>query len=70
MGAGAGFVVQPRYPKRAAKASVLDAYKEQLSSWLRADSYCSKRERRTVKVLFEAIRPIGYEGSLRPVYVY
>jgi len=63
-------MVQPRYPKRAAKVSVLAPYKEQLSTWLRADSYRSKRERRSIKALFEAIRAIGYAGSRGPVYEY
>ena len=46
-----GTMVQPRYPRRAVKAGVLDAYKEQLSNWLRADSYRSKRQRCNVKAM-------------------
>ncbi len=63
-------MVQPRYPKRALKVSVLDPYKEQLSGWLRADSYRGKRDRRDIKAMFEAIRAIGYRGSRGPVYEY
>ncbi len=61
---------QPRYPKRAAVASVLDPYKEQLASWLKADSQRSKRERRGVKELLDAIRALGYRGSHNPVYEF
>ena len=32
-------MVEPRYPKRAAIPSVLDPYKDQLTTWLRADSH-------------------------------
>ena len=61
---------EPRYPKRATAASILDPYKEQLSNWLKADSYRSKRERRDIKSMFHAIRAIGYGGSRGPVYEY
>src|SRR4051812_842219 len=63
-------MVQPRYSKRALKVSVLDPYKEQLSGWLRADSYRGKRDRRDIKAMFEAIRAMGYRGSRGPVYEY
>jgi len=65
-----GEMVQPRYPRRLARAGVLDAYKEQLSTWLRADSHRGKRERRGIKAMFEAIRAMGYRGSRGPVYAY
>ncbi len=63
-------MVEPRYPKRTATSSILDPYKEQLASWLRADSHRSKRERRSTKELFQAIRAVGYGGSRGPVYEY
>ena len=63
-----GEMVQPRYPRRAPAATVLDPYKEQLRLWLRADAHRSKRERRGTKAMFEAIRALGYGGSHSPVY--
>lgn len=47
-------MVEPQYPVRQSAASVLDPYKEQLVTWLKADSHRNKRERRGVKALFEA----------------
>jgi transposase len=63
-------MTEPRYPKRSAAASILDPYKEQLASWLKADSQRSKRERRDIKAMFQAIRAMGYGGSRGPVYEY
>ena len=63
-------MVQPRYPKRVVKVSVLDEYKEQLSTWLNTDSHRGKRDRRDIKAMFEAIRAMGYRGSRGPVYEY
>jgi transposase len=58
----------PRYPKRQPPPGVLDAFKEQLSTWLKADSYRNKRERRGVKALYEALQAMGYSGSSTTVY--
>jgi transposase len=63
-------MAEPRYPKRVATASILDPYKEQLASWLKADSQRPKRERRNIKAMLQAIRAIGYGGSKGPVYEY
>jgi transposase len=63
-------MTQPRYPRRVALTSILDPYKEQLENWLKADSHRSKRDRRTTKELFQAVRSIGYSGSRGPVYEY
>ena len=63
-------MVEPRYPKRAAIPSVLDPYKEQLSTWLKADSHRNKRERRGIKAMFRALRAMGYPGSRGPVYEF
>ena len=65
-----GEMVEPRYPKRVGAASILDPYKEQLASWLKADSHRSKRDRRGIKAMFEAIRALGYAGSRGPVYAW
>ena len=56
-------MVVPKYPRRAPIPGVLDAYKEVLISWLKADSYRNKRERRGVKALFDALQALGYRGK-------
>jgi len=61
-------MVEPTYPQRAAVPSLLDPYREQLSSWLKADSYRGKRERRSVRAYFESIRAMGFTGSKNLVY--
>ena len=61
-------MVVPKYPRRAPIPGVLDAYKEVLVSWLKADSYRNKRERRGVKALFEALQALGYRGGNTTVY--
>lgn len=63
-------MVEPRYPKRADMPSILDPYKEQLATWLKADAHRGKRERRGIKALFEALRALGYSGSRGPVYEF
>lgn len=63
-------MVEPVYPQRVAAASLLDAYKEQLSNWLKTDSYRGKRDRRSVRAYFEAIRAMGFVGSKNLVYNY
>ena len=61
-------VTVPRYPKRQPIYGVLDPFKDQLSNWLKADSYRNKRERRGVKALYEALQAMGYSGSSTTVY--
>ncbi|GCL48376.1 transposase, putative [Microcystis aeruginosa NIES-3787] len=63
-------MVEPVYPKRVAAQRVIDPYKEQLQLWIKADSHRGKRERRTVKAYFEAIRSMGYSGGMTQVYIY
>ena len=41
----------------------LTPYVDQLTGWLRADARRPKRERRTAKALFAALREAGYEGG-------
>jgi transposase len=65
-----GQMVEPRYPQRVSAPSILDPYKEQLSQWLKADSHRSKRDRRGIKAMFEALRAQGYSGSRGPVYAF
>ena len=65
-----GQMVEPRYPQRVSGPSILDPYKEQLSQGLKADSHRSKRDRRGIKAMFEALRAQGYSGSRGPVYAF
>ena len=65
-----GQMVEPRYPQRVSGPSILDPYKDQLSQWLKADSHRSKRDRRGIKAMFEALRAQGYSGSRGPVYAF
>ena len=61
-------MLEPAYPQRAAAPSLLDPYREQLAAWLKTDSYRGKRERRSVRAYFEAIRAMGFAGSKNLVY--
>lgn len=63
-------VTEPRYPKRVPAKSILEPFKEQMILWLKADLHRGKRDRRTTKEIFEAIRELGYVGSRGPVYEY
>lgn len=63
-------MVVPKYERQVSRPSPLDAYKGQLDLWLKADSHRGKRDRRTIKALFEAVRALGYRGSRGPVYEY
>ncbi|MDB5800592.1 MAG: integrase core domain protein [Rhodocyclales bacterium] len=59
-------VTEPKYPAKQVK-SVVDPWADQLRQWLQADSHRAKRERRTARVLFQAIRAQGYAGSYNRV---
>jgi len=61
---------EPCYTKRVGGPSILDPYKEQLATWLKADSLRGKRNRRSDLALFQAIRALGYGGSRGPVQVF
>ena len=63
-------MVEPVYPVRAAAPSQVDPYKEHLQLWIKADSQRGKRERRTVKAYYQAIRAMGYGGGPTQVYLY
>jgi len=63
-------MVEPRYPKRVAGPSILDAFKEHLELWLKADRHRGKRDRRTVGAYFDAIRAMGYSGGKTQVYKF
>jgi transposase len=55
-------VTEPQYPQREATSAV-DAWGQHLALALKADQHRPVRERRTVKMLFEQIRALGYAGS-------
>jgi transposase len=61
--------VEPKYPKRKSP-SVVDEWAAQLTSWLRTDSHRPKRDRRTARFMFEAIRMQGYPGSYQRVAAF
>lgn len=56
-------VTEPKYPKRDA-VSAVDAWAEHLASALKADQHRPVRDRRTIKMLFEQIRALGYAGNV------
>ncbi len=60
---------EPKYPKRQSK-SVMDCYVDQLRQWVQTDSHRSKRDRRTAKAMFLAIKEQGFTGSYVRVAVY
>ena len=49
------------HPRRA--VSIIDEWADLLGTWLRTDSHRGKRERRTAKAMFEAIRALGFAGG-------
>ena len=62
-------VVEPKYPKRET-ISVVDPWADRLCAWLISDSHRAKRERRTVLVMYEAIKQQGYAGSYARVCAF
>ena len=57
-----GEMVQPKYPQRVV-VSKLDGFTETLATWLKADQHRGKRDRRTIKALYEALTEQGYTGG-------
>jgi len=55
-------VVEPKFHPRQA-VSLIDEWADLLGTWLRTDSHRGKRERRTAKAMFEAIRALGFRGG-------
>lgn len=62
-------MVEPKYPSRQAR-SIVDPYIDQLRQWVQVDSHRARRDRRTAKVMFDAIRAQGYPGSYVRVAVH
>ena len=57
-----GQMVEPKYPARV-MATKLDGFTEQLATWLKADAHRGKRDRRTVKLMYEELAAQGYRGG-------
>lgn len=55
-------ITEPQYPQRKSPSKV-DAWAELLVTWLKADRHRVKRERRTAKAMYEALRAQGYNGG-------
>jgi transposase len=60
---------EPKYPARKT-VSKLDGWAELLRTWLRTDSHRAKRERRTARMMFQAILAEGYNGSYNRVSAF
>ncbi len=57
-----GEMVEPKYPQRVNQTK-LDGYTETLATWLKADLHRGKRDRRTIKALYEGLVEQGYTGG-------
>ena len=55
-------MVEPKYPQRVV-TSKLSGYTDTLATWLKANAYRGKRERRTILAMHEELVGIGYSGS-------
>ena len=54
--------VEPRYAKRQS-ASKLDEYADKLTHWLKIESNRNRKQRRSLKQLYQDLLALGYEGS-------
>ena len=61
--------VEPRFntPRRPSK---LDPYADRLSAWLLAQTRKSRKERRNVKLMYEDLVKLGYDGSYERVAAF
>jgi transposase len=55
-------VIEPVYPARV-EPRKLDPYAEQLAGWLKADASRPRRERRTARALYQALKGLGFDGD-------
>jgi transposase len=62
-------MLDPKYPSRPG-VSIVDPYVDVLRQWVQADSHRPKRDRRTAKIMFEAIKAQGYAGSYVRVAIH
>lgn len=57
-------------PTRKNKSMMDDGWGEIIGSWLEEDLRLRRKLRRTVKAIHEQLKPLGFPGSHRTVYVY
>lgn len=55
-------VVEPAYPQRVSP-SKLDGYMDLLANWLKTESRKSRKQKRSLKQLYQDLLPLGFEGS-------
>jgi hypothetical protein len=60
--------IEPRF-KTPSRPSKLDPYADRLSAWLLAQTRKSRKERRTVKLMYEDLVKLGYDGSWQSSYL-
>lgn len=62
-------IIDPVYPKRVS-LSKLDEFKELLDTWFEREAKRPRKQRKTVKQLYEDIVKLGYSGSYDRVAAY
>ena len=55
-------VVEPKYPKRKTRSN-LDEYAAKLTSWLKTESGKGRKQKRSIKQLYNDLVQLGYPGS-------
>ena len=60
---------EPRF-KTQSRPSKLDPYADRLSAWLLAQTRKSRKERRNVKLMYEDLVKLGYDGSYERVAAF
>ena len=55
-------IVEPMLPKRE-RLSLLDDYEQTLSTWLHRESKRTRKQRQTLKQLYQSLILLGYTGS-------
>ena len=61
--------VEPKF-KTPSRPSKLDPYADRLSAWLLAQTRKSRKERRNVKLMYEDLVKLGYDGSYERVAAF
>ena len=61
--------VEPKY-KTPSRPSKLDPYADRLSAWLLAQTRKSRKDRRSVKPMYEDLVKLGYDGSYERVAAF
>ena len=61
--------VEPKF-KTPSRPSKLDPYADRLSAWLLAQTRKSRKERRNVKLMYEDLVKLGYDGSYERVATF